>query len=114
MIARSWRGTTKPDKAEAYVRHLRDVVFPEMQTIDGHRGATILRRQTTDQEVQFTILTFWSSMAAIGRFAGNEPDRAVVPPEARALLATFDERVEHFEVVSGPDAEVPCEPLEKR
>ena len=47
----------------------------------------------------FQVVTLWESMDAIRRFAGNDPEAAVVPLEARALLARFDERVRHFEVV---------------
>jgi hypothetical protein len=37
--------------------------------------------------------------AAVERFAGADRERAVVEPEARAMLASFDDRVEHREVV---------------
>jgi hypothetical protein len=37
-------------------------------------------------------------MAALRRFAGNEPERAVVEPEARAVLSEFDNFVRHYEV----------------
>lgn len=41
----------------------------------------------------------WESMDAIRRFAGDEPERAVVEPEARAVLKTYDDFVSHYEVV---------------
>jgi hypothetical protein len=44
------------------------------------------------------VLTLWDSMEAIRRFAGPEPNKAVIEPEARAALASFDEYVTHFEV----------------
>jgi len=37
--------------------------------------------------------------AASSKFAGPDPERAVVEPEARAVLREFDERVSHYEVV---------------
>jgi hypothetical protein len=49
-------------------------------------------------EVRITVTTFWESMIAIGRFAGSNPERAVVEPEARALLTSFDDVVTHQEV----------------
>jgi len=45
-------------------------------------------------------------MAAVRRFTGPEPNKAVVEPEARAVLTSFDEFVTHFEVVDGCDAAV--------
>jgi hypothetical protein len=37
-------------------------------------------------------------MEAIGRFAGDQPERAVVEPEARALLSSFADEVVHWTV----------------
>jgi len=37
-------------------------------------------------------------MDAIRAFAGDTPERAVVEPEARAVLREFDETVTHYEV----------------
>jgi len=40
----------------------------------------------------------------VRRFAGVEPDKAVVEAEARSVLTDFDESVTHFEVVHHSDA----------
>jgi hypothetical protein len=42
-------------------------------------------------------------MGAIRRFAGVKPEKAVVEPEARAILTSFDESVTHFEVIHSPE-----------
>ena len=47
------------------------------------------------------MLTYWESMDAIRKFAGDRPEVAVVPPEARALMREFDETVRHYDVVEG-------------
>lgn len=95
MIARLWRGVAgTPAGADAYQRHVTVRVFPELKKIPGHQGAQVLRR-----EQEFLVITFWESMEAIRKFAGPDPERAVVEPEARAVLAEFDERVSHYEVV---------------
>lgn len=69
-----------------------------VRAIEGHRGEYLLRREV-DDGVELVVLTLWDSMEAVRRFAGPEPDTAVVEPEARALLTSFDEYVTHFEVV---------------
>jgi len=78
-------------------------VFPALAAIDGHKGAYLLRRAvggaTQDEEIEFVVLTLWDSMEAVRRFAGDTPDKAVVEPEARAVLSSFDDLVTHFEVV---------------
>ena len=102
MITRAWWGKTPFDKANDYIRHLEGKVLPELQKIDGHRGAYILRRDL-DDGVEFAVLTLWESMDAIRQFAGEDPERAVVLPEARAVLSEFDSKVKHYEIVSGPD-----------
>jgi hypothetical protein len=35
-------------------------------------------------------------MEAIAHFAGTNPERAVVEPEARAILRDYDDRVRHL------------------
>ncbi len=42
-------------------------------------------------------------MEAIRQFAGEDPESAVVTPEAKALLREFDSKAKHYEIVSGPD-----------
>jgi hypothetical protein len=97
MIGRHWRGFAPQETAEAYLEHLRESTLPSLRDIAGHRGATVLRRRV-DGEVEFVVLTYWDSLEAVRAFAGDDYVTAVVPPEARALLARFDERVVHYEV----------------
>ena len=97
-VLRMWRGRATPERAHEYAYHAATRVFPKLKQIDGYRGAQLLRRKVNGV-VEFMVLTFWESMAAVSRFAGAEPDRAVVEPEAQAVLSDFDETVSHFEVV---------------
>jgi heme-degrading monooxygenase HmoA len=101
MIARMWRASSTVAKADDYVRHATDQVFPSLDRIEGHRGAYLLRR-TFGETVEIVILTLWDSMEAIRKFAGAEAERAVVEPEAQAALSTFDDWVTHFDVVHRP------------
>jgi len=100
MILRMWRGESRVERAAEYVQHATKTVFPKLQKITGYRGAYLVRR-TVSEGVEFLVLTFWDSMEAIQKFAGKEADRAVVEPEAQAILSSFDEVVRHFEVVDG-------------
>ena len=63
----------------------------------GHRGALVLRR-VDGGEVEITVLTLWASLEAVHEFAGPDASVAVVEPEARAALTTFDTRAVHFEL----------------
>ena len=102
MILRMWRGQSTVEKADEYVRHATTKVFPALSTIEGHRGAYLLRRSSSDR-VEFVVLTLWESMEAVRKFAGAELNQAVVEPAARAVLTSFDDFVTHFDVIHQPE-----------
>jgi heme-degrading monooxygenase HmoA len=102
MILRMWRGRSTVEKADEYVRHATQEIFPSLHAIEGHRGAYLLRR-TAGDAIEFVVLTIWESMEAVHKFAGAEPDKAVVEAEARAALTSFDDSVTHFEMVHCPE-----------
>ncbi|HET6159833.1 MAG TPA: hypothetical protein VFE34_15920 [Dongiaceae bacterium] len=104
MIVRMWRGAAAAANADAYERFVTGKVFAELPAIEGHRGAYLLRRPI-GEEVEFIAVTLWESAAAIQKFAGAAIDRAVVEPEARALLSRFDDTVRHFELAHA----APCD-----
>ncbi|HEV3009549.1 MAG TPA: antibiotic biosynthesis monooxygenase [Burkholderiales bacterium] len=98
MIARLWSGVARDRRnAEAYLRHLAANVLPALKGIDGHREVRVLRREAGGR-VELVVMTFWDSMEAIRRFAGEDAERAVVEPEARAVLVEYDDFVRHYEV----------------
>src|SRR5690349_7206418 len=98
MIARIWRGIASGTRnADAYERHVTKTVLPSLSSIPGHRGARVLRRPD-GARVEFLVVTFWDSIDAIRRFAGERAETAVVEPEARAVLAEFDDFVRHYEI----------------
>ena len=99
-ICRLWRGWTRPENADAYERIVRGEVIPgiEARDIPGFRHIDLMRRDT-GQEVEFLTLMWFDNLAAITAFVGDDHEVAHVPAEARAVLARFDERVAHFEVL---------------
>jgi len=98
MIARMWRGSALPEKADDYVKHLEMSVLPELREIDGFQGVQLMR-QNSSEAVEFIVLTFWESMDAIRKFAGEDAEVAVVAPAAQAMFREYDSRVKHFELV---------------
>jgi heme-degrading monooxygenase HmoA len=97
MIARSWTARATVEGGAAYLAFFRETLAPALAHLDGHRGALVFDRPT-DDGVEITVLTFWESMDAVERFAGATPERAVVEPEARAVLRDFDPVVTHSNV----------------
>ena len=98
MIARSWTARATADGARAYLAFFEASLVPQLSKIDGHRGALVLTHPR-EREVDLTVLTFWDSEEAVARFAGDTPERAVVEPEARAVLSSFDDRVTLHQVM---------------
>ncbi len=98
MILRMWRAKSDPVRANAYIEHAKQRVFPLLGKSGGYRGAYILRR-ILDATAEVVVVTFWESMAAVRQFAGSHPEKAVVEPEAKAVLSDFDRVVSHFEIV---------------
>lgn len=99
MISRVWHGWTSSANADAYEILLRDAIFPGIQrkAMTGYRGIQLFRRETGN-EVEFVTIMWFDSLSAVRAFAGADYETAVVPPEARRLLARFDARSAHYEV----------------
>jgi heme-degrading monooxygenase HmoA len=100
VICRLWRGWTIRDNADAYERIVRGEVIPgiEARRIPGFRHIDLLRRDA-GSEVEFVTLMWFDSMEAIKAFVGADHEVAHVPDAARSVLARFDARVAHFEVL---------------
>jgi antibiotic biosynthesis monooxygenase (ABM) superfamily enzyme len=107
VISRIWHGWTMPANADAYEALLKNEIFVGIRgrRIPGYRGIQLLRRDLGD-EVEFITIMWFDSLEAVRTFAGEDYERSVVPPEARQVLARFDERSQHYEVreeMSAPD-----------
>ena len=120
MISRIWHGWTTPGNADAYEALLETEIFHSIaaRQIAGFRGIQLLRREIgpigdigdvggsggsggiggLGGEVEFVTVMRFDSLDAVRAFAGEDYEVAVVPPQARALLARFDARSQHYEV----------------
>lgn len=99
MIIRIWHGWTTPDNADTYEALLKEEIFVgiENRRIAGFHGIQLLRRDV-DTEVEFITIMRFDSLAAVREFAGDDYEVAVVPPKARAVLAHFDDRSQHYDL----------------
>jgi heme-degrading monooxygenase HmoA len=103
MIARTWRGATTAEDADAYLQYLHNTGFRGFRETPGNLGAFGLRQITGDRAV-FLVLSLWESEDAIRGFAGDDIERAVFFPEDDRFLIERDNHVTHFEVVYRADA----------
>ena len=102
MVGRIWRGWTKPENADEYEALLKAEIFPEIASkeVPGYRGIQIFREPADEgnEEVEFVTIMWFDSWEAVRRFAGEDYERAYVPPSAREVLKRFDERSRHYEI----------------
>ena len=100
MIGRIWHGWTSPGNADTYERLLKEEIFPGIaaKRVSGYRGIQLFRRPIEDDEVEFITIMWFDSFEAVTQFAGEDYERAYVPPAAREVLARFDERSQHYEI----------------
>lgn len=98
MIARIWHGVTPKSKADEYVEYLHRTGVPDYRAVEGNHGVHVLRRIEGEQ-AHFLTLTFWDSVEAIKKFAGEDFEKARYYPEDQDYLLEFEEKVSHYEVM---------------
>jgi heme-degrading monooxygenase HmoA len=99
MIIRIWHGWALPSNADIYENLLKEDIFLGIQNrhVPGFKGIQLLRREL-NEEVEFITIMQFDSLDAVREFAGEDFEAAVVPQKARAVLARFDERSQHYEM----------------
>ena len=97
MIARIWKGRTKPEHFDKYTQFMKDRAIPDYKSTEGFVKLTFLRRRDEDF-AYFELITFWQNMEVIKNFAGDDHDKAKYYPEDKKYLIDFPEEVRHFEV----------------
>ncbi|MDQ3359448.1 MAG: antibiotic biosynthesis monooxygenase [Actinomycetota bacterium] len=102
MILRLWRGWTDAGHADAYDSVLDTNVAPGIvaRELDGLESFEVFRRMPSELggESEFLTAMRFRDMDAVERFTGGDPHASYVPPQARAVLARFDEHSQHYEL----------------
>jgi heme-degrading monooxygenase HmoA len=101
MIARIWKAIATAENTLHYIDHFEHAVLDELQQTDGFVDAYLLRRTLDEAEGDQELIAFtlWESLEVIHNFAGEDITRAVVAPEAQAVLKRYDDTVTHYEIV---------------
>jgi antibiotic biosynthesis monooxygenase (ABM) superfamily enzyme len=98
MIARIWRGWTKPADANVYENMLRSEIFPSIaaRKISGYHGAELFIREDGN-EMEFVTLLRFDSMEGVKEFAGADETRPVIYRGVEQLLTRM-ERSQHYRI----------------
>jgi heme-degrading monooxygenase HmoA len=99
VIARTWRGWTRAEDADAYLDYVERTGGRAARGTSGNLGFYILRRDDGDR-TEFVTMSLWESLDAIRAFAGD--DLAVVfYDDDDRYLVDRERFVTHYELV-GP------------
>jgi len=106
MIIRLWTAHATSEGALNCQARFTDKILPRLKSLEGYRGATLLRRPDGDK-VELVLFTRWQSLEAIWAFAGEDVERAVVDDEAATMLTRWDARVRHYDVAHEDEPTAP-------
>jgi hypothetical protein len=90
-IARKWEAkVARADLAE-WVKTYRDRVLDDVLSVNGFVDVTFLAERKGDP-CKVTAPTAWRDMDAVGRFAGDDPARRVLPGYMARFFPDYDVR----------------------
>jgi heme-degrading monooxygenase HmoA len=97
-VARVWHGKVHANQAEKYSKYLYEEGIKKIRAIDGNLGVQVLRR--TDGEVtEFYVISYWGSLEAIKKFAGDDIEKTHFLPKDSQYLIDPEDHVKHFELI---------------
>ena len=97
-IARTWRGRTRAEEAEAYAAYLEETGVRALRATPGNERVLILRR-VDGAEAEFWVISLWRDMVYVSAFAGTDATRARYFPEDARYLLEMTPDVIHYEIV---------------
>jgi heme-degrading monooxygenase HmoA len=96
-IARIWRGRTTPDRADEYEAYLKEVGFPPLEE---HALGAHMFREDREGETEFVTISYWESVEAMSRFAGDDPRRIHHLPRDEELLIELPQAVQVMQILA--------------
>jgi hypothetical protein len=98
MIARTWHGRVPAERAEAYYAYLCRTGLADYRSTVGNVGV-LVERWIEGGIAHYLLTTFWESVEAIRRFAGEDYTLARYYPEDDDFLLERERLVRHAEVL---------------
>lgn len=98
MIARSWHGRVPRAKGDEYFQYLSRTGLADYRSTPGNRGV-LVQRWVEGEVAHFLLTTFWDSVDAIKRFAGEDYRVARYYDEDDRFLLEREPFVQHADVL---------------
>ncbi|WP_207478414.1 hypothetical protein [Arenibaculum pallidiluteum] len=95
-IARIWRGRTRLDRAEEYEAYLYENGIKPL--VEKALGVQHLR-EDRGNEAEFVTISYWESIEAMSRFAGEDPTRIHHLERDPEFLIELPERVQILRIL---------------
>lgn len=97
MIVRLWHGRVEASQGDEYEVFMKERAAPDYGAVEGLEKILFLRKNE-DDIAHFLLITYWDSMEAVKKFAGEQPEKAKYYPEDDKFLLEKEEKTELYEV----------------
>jgi len=101
MILRRWIGRIRTADEAEYRAYISGTGGSDYLSTPGNLGWQMLFRDLGDGTSEVTTLSWWTELAVIKAFAGEDYERARYYPEDDRFLLDRPPGVDHFRVVEG-------------
>jgi heme-degrading monooxygenase HmoA len=101
MILRRWMGRIRTADEAEYRAYIADTGGNDYLSTPGNLGWQMLFRDLGDGTSEVTTLSWWTDLADIKAFAGEDYERARYYPEDDRFLLDRPPDVDHFRVADG-------------
>ena len=98
LIAREWRGKVHKKDADEYASYLLREGVNKLAAIPGNLGVQMFRLDEGDT-VEFTVISYWPSIEAIKRYAGESYQKPHNLPKDPEYLIELPQVVRHYDVI---------------
>jgi heme-degrading monooxygenase HmoA len=98
LIAREWKGKVRKEKADEYSDYLLREGVNKLAAIPGNLGVQMFRLDEGDT-VEFTVISYWPSIEAIKRYAGESYQKPHHLPKDPEYLIELPQVVRHYDVL---------------
>lgn len=96
-IARIWRGRTPRDQADAYAAYLYE---HGVRPLEATALGVQMFREDRETDSEFVTISYWEDVAAMSRFAGDDPTRIHHLDRDPEFLIELPDRVQILAIVA--------------